>query len=41
MRDLTRGMPLSPVVLTPEELKARLDRGDQFVRDSVSTGVDL
>jgi len=41
VRDISRGMPLSPIVLTPDELKARLDRGDQFVQDIVATGVDL
>lgn len=41
VRDLSHGMPLSPIVLTPEELSARLDRGDQFVREIVETGVDL
>jgi predicted nucleotidyltransferase len=41
VRDLSRGMPLAPIVLTPEEVKARLDRGDQFVEEIVSTGVDL
>lgn len=41
VRDISRGMPLSPIVLTPDELKARLDRGDQFVQDIIATGVDL
>ena len=41
VRDVSHGMPLAPIVLTPEEVKARLDRGDQFVQDIVSTGVDL
>lgn len=41
VRDVSHGMPLAPIVLTAEELKARLDRGDQFVQDIVSTGVDL
>jgi len=41
VRDLSRGMPLSPLVLTPEELADRLDRGDQFVREIVHSGVAL
>lgn len=41
VRDLSRGMPLAPIVLTPEEFKARLDRGDQFLQEIVDTGVDL
>jgi hypothetical protein len=34
-------MPLAPVVLTPEELTARLARGDQFAQEIVQDGVDL
>lgn len=41
VRDLSRGMPLAPIVLTPEEFKARLDRGDQFIREIAVTGVPL
>ena len=41
VRDLGRGMPLAPIVLTPDELAARLDRGDQFVEEMVQGGVDL
>ncbi|PTL35203.1 hypothetical protein CLG94_10890 [Candidatus Methylomirabilis limnetica] len=41
VRDLSRGMPLSPLVLTPEELADRLGRGDQFVREIVHSGVAL
>lgn len=28
VRDISRGMPLAPIVLTPEELSVRLARGD-------------
>lgn len=41
VRDIRHGMPLAPIVLTPEELSTRLARGDQFVREIVETGVDL
>ena len=41
VRDLSKGLPLSPIVLTPEELAARLAREDQFVQEIVKSGVDL
>lgn len=40
MRDLRYGLPLSPVVLTSEELKARIERGDQFIQGIVEKGVE-
>ncbi len=41
VRDVSIGIPLAPIVLTPEELQSRLERDDQFVQDIVNTGVDL
>lgn len=41
VRDISAGMPLAPIVLTPEEVAARLRRGDQFVQEIVETGVSL
>ncbi len=41
VRDLSYGLPLAPIVLTPEELQIRLDRGDQFVQEILTTGVEL
>lgn len=41
VRDISHGMPLAPIVLTPEELSIRLARGDQFVAEIVQTGVEL
>jgi predicted nucleotidyltransferase len=41
VRELSRGMPLAPMVLTPEELTARLERGDQLAQEIVQAGVDL
>lgn len=39
-RDLSRGMPLAPIVLTPDELEARVNRGDQFIQEILATGID-
>lgn len=41
VRDISRGIPLAPIVLTPEELATRLARGDQFVEEIVRTGMEL
>lgn len=41
VRDLSRGLPLSPIVLTPEELRQRLADEDPFVREIVASGVEL
>jgi len=41
VRDLSRGLPISPIVLTPEELKQRLADDDPFVREIVESGVEL
>ncbi len=41
VRDISHGIPLAPIVLTPEELTTRLARGDQFVAEIVRTGVEL
>ena len=41
VRDISLGLPLAPIVLTPEELASRLVRGDQFIQEIVQTGVDL
>lgn len=41
VRDISHGIPLAPIVLTPEELSTRLARGDQFVAEIVQTGVEL
>lgn len=41
VRDISRGLPLAPIVVTPEELSIRLARGDQFIQDIVETGVEL
>jgi len=41
VRDISRGLSLAPIVVTPEELSARLARDDQFIQEIVETGVDL
>ncbi|MGE0471802.1 MAG: hypothetical protein Nkreftii_000540 [Candidatus Nitrospira kreftii] len=41
VRELSYGLPLAPIVLSPQELQTRLDRGDQFIAEVVGTGVDL
>ena len=41
VRDISRGLPLAPIVVTPEELSARLARGDQFMQEIVETGMEL
>ena len=41
IRDLRNGLPISPVVLTREEVENRLKKGDQFVREIVEEGIVL
>jgi len=41
VRDLSYKIPVSPIVLTTDEVKARLQRGDQFVEQIVKNGVYL
>ncbi len=41
VRDLSRGLALSPIVLTPTELQERLADEDPFVQEIVDSGVEL
>ena len=41
LRDLYPGLALEPIVLTPEEVQRRLERGDPFVKDIMESGVAL
>jgi predicted nucleotidyltransferase len=41
LRQHTRGTAVSPIVLTPAELNARLDKGDQFICGILSSGVEI
>jgi len=41
LRDLYQGIPFSPIVLTPAELKKRVDIGDQFINEILTKGISL
>jgi len=41
VRDLSAGLPLSPWVLTPEEVRERRAAGDPFIREVLEEGVEL
>ncbi len=41
IRNLRDGLAVSPIVLTPLELKKRTKAGDPFVREILETGVSL
>src|SRR3989338_1472339 len=41
IRDLKNGIPISPIVLTPEEIKRRREIGDQFIVDILGKGLPL
>lgn len=39
LRDLKRGVPVSPIVLTPREIEERVRYGDQFINEILETGI--
>lgn len=41
IRDLRSGLPVSPIVLTPEKTENRKKKGDQFVSEILQSGVIL
>lgn len=41
VHDLYEGLPLSPIVLTPEEIEERVKVGDQFVKEIIEKGIVL
>ena len=41
IRDLRDGLPVSPIVLTPEEAEKRRKIGDQFITDILENGVNI
>jgi predicted nucleotidyltransferase len=41
IRDLRDGLPVAPIVLTPEEAEKRRRIGDQFIRDIFDNGVNI
>ena len=40
-RDLSIGLPISPIVVTPAEIEQRLRRGDAFLAEVLEHGIDL
>jgi predicted nucleotidyltransferase len=41
IRDLRNGLPVSPIVLTQEEIEERVRVGDQFIEGILEEGVEL
>ncbi|NJD75519.1 MAG: nucleotidyltransferase domain-containing protein [Candidatus Methanoperedens sp.] len=41
IRDLRDGLPVAPIVLTPQEAEKRKNIGDQFIIDILENGVSL
>jgi predicted nucleotidyltransferase len=41
IRDLRNGLPISPLVLTPKEVKKRIKIGDQFIQGILEEGIYL
>lgn len=41
IRNLRNGLPISPIVLTPMEVKERKRKGDQFIQEILENGVML
>lgn len=41
IRDLRDGLPIAPIVLTPEEAEKRRKIGDQFITDILENGVNI
>ncbi|HIC92248.1 MAG TPA: nucleotidyltransferase domain-containing protein [Syntrophaceae bacterium] len=41
IRDLKKGIPIEPIVLTSNEVKERIEIGDQFVKQIIEEGIIL
>lgn len=41
IRDLRNGLPVAPIVLTPEEIEERKKVGDQFIIEILENGLTL
>jgi predicted nucleotidyltransferase len=41
IRTLRNGLPVSPIVLTPQEVEERMTKGDQFVTEILEAGITL
>ena len=39
LRDLKRGTPVSPIVLTSDAIENRKKKGDHFIREIIETGI--
>ncbi len=41
IRDLKKGIPIEPIVLTAEEVEKRIKVGDQFIQEIIEEGIYL
>src|SRR6266540_2316147 len=41
IRDLSQGLEISPLVLTPQEVQCRLEADDRFIRQIIDTGIEV
>ena len=41
IRDLSIGLPISPIVMTPGEVEQRLHKGDTFLGEILAHGIDV
>jgi predicted nucleotidyltransferase len=41
IRDLSFGLPVSPLVLTPDELRRRAELGDPFILEILDFGIEI
>lgn len=41
IRELRNGLPIAPIVLTPEEVRQKKERRDPFIAEILATGVKL
>ena len=41
IRDLKKGIPIEPIVLTAEEVEGRINIGDQFIQEIIEKGIYL
>ncbi len=41
IRNLRNGLPISPIVLTPEEFSQKIDKGDAFIKTITEEGLVL
>lgn len=41
IRDLRYGLPVSPIVLTPNESKEQKEKGNHFIQEILENGIEL